>query len=71
MGCWMECQGSISGRRKIVFSTPQRNDLLWTTPNLLSNGYLEVKRPGREADHLPPSSAEDKNTSQGVVRVKR
>jgi len=22
--------------------------------------YLEVKRPGREADHSPPSSAEDK-----------
>jgi hypothetical protein len=23
--------------------------------------YLEVKRPGSEADHSPPSSTEDKN----------
>jgi hypothetical protein len=35
-------------------------------PSLLSNGYqgalsLEVKRPEREADHSPPSSAEVKN----------
>jgi hypothetical protein len=38
---------------------------LWGSPSLLSNGYqglfpLGVKRPGREADHSPPSSAEVK-----------
>jgi hypothetical protein len=37
--------------------------LLWGTPNVLSNGYggtvsPGVKRPGREADHSPPASAE-------------
>jgi hypothetical protein len=35
------------------------------TPSLLSNGYQGlfpgVKRPGREADHSPPSSVEVKN----------
>jgi len=50
------------------FSPPPRPDRLWGPPSLLSNGYQElflslgVKRPGREADHLFPSSAEVKNT---------
>jgi hypothetical protein len=40
-------------------------ELLWGPPSLLPNGYQGlfpwgVKRPGREADHLPPSSAEVK-----------
>jgi hypothetical protein len=30
-------------------------------PSLLCNGYRGVKRPGREANHLPPCSAEVKN----------
>jgi hypothetical protein len=30
--------------------------------NLLSNGYRGVKRPGREADHSPPASAEVKHS---------
>jgi hypothetical protein len=38
----------------------------WQEASLLSNGYrgalsLVVKRPGREAGHLPPSSAEIKD----------
>jgi hypothetical protein len=43
-----------------------RPERLWGPPSLLSNGYQEglslgAKRPGREADHSPPSSAEVKN----------
>jgi hypothetical protein len=44
---------------RIFCTSPNR---LWGPPNLLSNGYgapsLGVKRPGREADHSPPASAE-------------
>jgi hypothetical protein len=40
-----------------IFSSPHRPDQLWCPPNLLSPG---VKRPGREADHSPPASAEVK-----------
>jgi hypothetical protein len=41
---------------------------LWGPHNLLYNGYggalsPGVKRPGREADHSPPASAEVKKTS--------
>jgi hypothetical protein len=48
------------------FSSPQRPDQLWCPPTLLSNWYCGlfpqgVKRPGREADHSPPSSADIKN----------
>jgi hypothetical protein len=45
-----------------IFSSPRLPDRLWGPPNLLSNEYqglsLGVKRPGREADHSPPASAE-------------
>jgi len=45
-----------------LFIRPER---LWEAPSILSNGYeglfpCEVKRPGREADYSPPSSAEIK-----------
>jgi hypothetical protein len=52
-----------------IFSSPRRPDHLWVPPSLLSksNGYRGgfcpgVKRPGREADHSPPTSAEVKKT---------
>jgi len=48
------------------FSSPPRPDRLWGSTYLLSNGKFDVlslrlKRPGREADHLPPYSVEVKN----------
>jgi hypothetical protein len=50
-----------------IFSSVCRSDRLWDPLNLLSNGYRGlfprgVKRPGREADHSPPTSAEVKKT---------
>jgi amino acid transporter len=46
------------------FSSPPRPERLWGPPSLLRNGYqglsLGVKRPGRESNHSPPSSAEVK-----------
>jgi hypothetical protein len=61
---WM-IGGSIPGRGWEFFSSP-RSNLLWDPPSLQSNGtrncFLGVKRPGREADHSPPSSAEVMNS---------
>jgi hypothetical protein len=55
---------SILGGGWEFFSSPPCPDRLWGSPNLLSNTYqgsfLGAKRPGREADHSPPSSAEVK-----------
>jgi hypothetical protein len=49
-----------------IFTSPSRPDRLWGPPNLLFKGYRElfpeVRRPGREADHSPPYSAEVKKT---------
>jgi hypothetical protein len=54
------------GRGKI-FSFTCHSDCFWSPHSLLSNGhrgalYPRVKRPGRESDHSPPSSAEVMNT---------
>ena len=55
-------RGSKSGEGGI-FCT--RRDRPWGPPNFLYNGCLVsipgVKRPGRDADHPPPSSAEVKS----------
>jgi hypothetical protein len=49
---------------RILYS-PRRPDRLWGLPSFLSSGYRRlfpggVKRPGREADNSPPTSAEVK-----------
>ena len=45
-----------------IFPSLKRGDGLWgsvpSVPGIISSG---LKRPGREDDHLPPSSAEVKN----------
>jgi hypothetical protein len=50
----------------VLKSSSALPDRFWGPPNLLPNRYqgalsLEVKLPGREADHSPPSSAQVKN----------
>jgi hypothetical protein len=40
-----------------IFTSPCCPDHLWGPHNLLHNGY---RRPGREADHSPPTIAEAK-----------
>jgi hypothetical protein len=47
---------SSLGKDWEIFSSPPPPDRLWVS-GVLSLG---VKRPGREADHSPPSSAEAK-----------
>jgi hypothetical protein len=57
----LDGRGSIPGRGKRFFCTPQRPDRLWGPPSLISNVYLGfslgVKRPGREVHHSLLSSA--------------
>jgi hypothetical protein len=52
--------------RSRIFSSPCRPDRLWGPPNLLSmiigGSFHGVKRPRREADQSPPTSAEVKKT---------
>jgi hypothetical protein len=62
---WM-IGGSSTGRGWEFFSSAPNPDRFWGSPSLVSNGLsgslsLGVKRPGREADRSPPSSAEAKN----------
>jgi hypothetical protein len=69
-GYWLDHRGSIRGRDKKFFSTPERSDRLWgpvSYPMGTGGSLLPgVKRQGREADHTPPSSAEVKNG--GAIR---
>jgi hypothetical protein len=55
-------RNSNPGRGKRFLSSP---DWIWDPPSLLFNkyrdSYLRAKRPEREVDHSPPSSAEVKN----------
>jgi hypothetical protein len=56
-------------RSSLCYSSPPRPDRLWGPYNILAKGYkrlalsLGVKRPGREADHSPASSAKVENHS--------
>jgi hypothetical protein len=60
-------RGSTPARDKGFFLQPLSPDRLWGPPSLLYNGYRGsfppgVKaRPGHDADHSPPSSAEVMN----------
>jgi hypothetical protein len=58
-GCGLDGRGSIAGRGKIfLFSSPDR---LWGPTRHSTQWVPRIKRPGRDANHSPPSSAEDKN----------
>jgi hypothetical protein len=55
----LDSQDSIlAGARFFLFSTASRPSPIQGIPGTISPG---VKRPGREGDHSPPSSAEVKN----------
>jgi hypothetical protein len=64
-GHGLDGQGSIPGRGKRCFWSSQCPHRIWGPNTLLSNGHLGFfcrgKRPGRDADHTPPSNAEVKN----------
>jgi hypothetical protein len=59
----LDGRGSIPGRGMQFITTPYRPDQPLGLPIqwILSDLSPGVKRPEREADHLPPSSAEVRN----------
>jgi hypothetical protein len=63
-GYGLDGRGSIPGRDKIFLFSRESRSALWPTrlPIQWVRGAVSpgVKRQGREADHLPPSSAEVK-----------
>jgi hypothetical protein len=70
MGYGLDGPGSIPSNARIL-SFPRRLGRIWgpTQPPIQwAQGAIspEVKRPGREADHSPPSSAEFKN-GRGIL----
>jgi hypothetical protein len=54
MGYWLDDRGSIRDRENDEILSPHRRVQT-------GSGTHPAKRPGREADHAPPSSAEVKN----------
>jgi hypothetical protein len=64
-GYGIDGRGLIPLRDKRFFSTPYRPDQLGaysaSYPMSPGSSFFGVKRPGRETDHSPPSSAEVKN----------
>jgi hypothetical protein len=67
MGRMLEARGSIPGRGKTfsIFHSVQTNSEAHPASCPMGTGglSLKVKRPGREANHSPPSGAEVKNDS--------
>jgi hypothetical protein len=64
MGYGLDDQGSIHVRGKRFFFSSRHPDQLWGPSSLLASGYWGLSlgvKPGCEADHSPPSSAEVKN----------
>jgi hypothetical protein len=61
----LDDQESAPGRVRDFFSLPPCRDWRWGPASLLWNEYQalspELKQPGHEADHSPPSSAEVKD----------
>jgi hypothetical protein len=61
----LDSQGSIPGKGRRFFPSPVSRPALGHTQPFVQwvLGFLSlgVKQPGCEADHLPPSSAEDEN----------
>jgi hypothetical protein len=65
----LDDRGSIPGRGKGFLFQPLYPERLWGPPSLLFNGYRGPffggkARPGRDADHSPPSSAELKKEEE-------
>jgi hypothetical protein len=56
----LDDRGSIPDRGRGFFFYPLRPDRLWDSPSLLSNVHRGKTRPGRDADHSPPSSGRGK-----------
>jgi hypothetical protein len=61
LGVWVQ-----SAVRSRIFSTQRRSNRVWGTPSSYTQGTglfpPGVKRPGRETDDSPPTSAEVKET---------
>jgi hypothetical protein len=62
---WLNSPGFEFRQGQESLRPPYRPDRLWGTPSVIFNwhrgAFPDVKRPGREADHSPPSSVEVKN----------
>jgi hypothetical protein len=65
MGYGLDIRGSILARSKTFFCTPQGSDSICPHPVSYPTDteivFQGVKRPGREAEHSPSSSAKDNN----------